>query len=135
VASSILNDVKKIIGMDASYTAFDIDVIIHINTVFVILKGLGIGPTTGFQITGNTETWDAFTGTDLDLNAVKTYIALRVQMIFDPPSASFVIEARNKVIQELEVRMSITREGESWTDPNPPPVPAFPAEDNWWEWF
>jgi hypothetical protein len=135
VTSSILNDVKKVLGLDSAYTAFDTDVIIHINTVFTILNDLGIGPTGGFETTDSSTTWDAFVGTDLSLNRVKSYVALRVQMIFDPPSTSFVIEARNKVIQELEVRMSITREGESWTDPNPPPVPAFPAEDNWWEWF
>jgi len=133
VTSTILNDVKKILGLDASYTAFDTDIIIHINTVFVVLNGLGIGPTNGFQITDNTTTWDAYIGTDLNLNSVKTYIALRVQMIFDPPSTSFVIEARNKVIEELEVRLSIAREDESWTDPNPVTTP--PPENCWWTEF
>lgn len=133
MTSTILNDVKKILGLDASYTAFDTDIITHINTVFVVLNGLGIGPTNGFQITDNTTTWDAYIGTDLNLNSVKTYIALRVQMIFDPPSTSFVIEARNKVIEELEVRLSITREDKSWTDPNPVTTP--PPENCWWTEF
>lgn len=133
--NSILDDVKKLLGIDPSYTAFDTDVIIHINSVFTILHGLGIGPTDGFMIMDNTVTWDAFIGTDLNLNSIKSYFFLRVRMLFDPPTTSFVIESMNKQIEELEWRLSVKREGESWTDPNPPP-PTFPeTEPPWWEIF
>jgi len=119
VVASILDSVKKTLGMDASYTAFDEDVIIHINSVFVTLAQLGIGPTTGFQISDNTATWDAFLGTDILLNNVKSYMYLRVRMLFDPPSTSFHIEAMNKQIQELEWRLNVQREATAWTDPDP----------------
>jgi hypothetical protein len=134
VASSILNDVKKLLGMDATYTAFDTDVIIHINSVFNVLWDLGIGPTTGFMIMDDTATWDAFVGTDLNLNSVKSYVFLRVKRLFDPPTTSFAIESTDRLIQEAEWRLSVKREGESWTDPNPPPT--YPqTEPPWWEIF
>lgn len=131
---SILDDVKKLIGLDASYTAFDLDVMTHINTVFTGLSALGIGPAGGFMITGNTETWDSYIGTDLDLNSVKTYIFMRVRMIFDPPTITAVIDAMKEEIQKLEVLLSIKREGVSWVDPNPPADPVS-TEPPWWELF
>lgn len=134
MTSSILNDVKKLLGMDATYTAFDTDVIIHINSVFNVLWDLGIGPTTGFMITDDTTTWDAFIGTDLNLNQVKSYMFLRVKRLFDPPTTSFAIESTDRLIQEAEWRLSVKREGESWTDPNPPP-PAYQLDPPWWEIF
>jgi hypothetical protein len=120
--------------MDPSYTAFDTDVILHTNTVFNILHGIGIGPTDSYMIEDNTATWDAFVGSDLNLAAVKTYVYLRVKLLFDPPTNSFVIESTNKQIAELEWRLSVKREGESWTDPNPPPPqPPYQLEPPWWE--
>lgn len=125
MAGSILDDVKKFLGLDSSYTAFDLDVITHINTVFTGLSGMGIGPTGGFMITDNTTTWDAFVGTDLNLNSVKTYIYMRVRMIFDPPTIAAVIDANLNEIEKLEWLLSVKREGESWTDPNPTPTPQL----------
>lgn len=136
MANSILDEVKKIVGLASDYTAFDQDIILHINTVFSILNGLGIGPTAGFSIGDNTVTWDDFGAIsgDRTMNSAKTYMALRVKMFFDPPQTSFVIEAMNKQIEELEWRLSVKREGESWTDPNP--VPPYPQTvPPWWEIF
>lgn len=131
--TSILDDTKKMLGLGASYTAFDPDVIMHINTVLSILNQLGIGPVAGFMIADNTVTWDAFIGsTDPTLNAVKSYIFMKVKMLFDPPQTSFVIEAINKQIEELEWRLNVNREGTSWTDPNPP-APTYPNPCYWWE--
>lgn len=132
MTESILDSVKKTLGLASDYTAFDPDVIMHINTVFVIFNGLGLGPTAGFQITDNTTTWDAYTSTNLNLNAVKSDMYLRVKMMFDPPATSFVIDATNKISQELEWRLNVDREGVSWTDPNPPQPPPVPP---WWEIF
>lgn len=131
---SILDDVKKLLSIDPSYTAFDLDVMMHINTVFTGLSALGIGPAGGFMITDNTATWDSYIGTDLDLNSVKTYIVMRVRMIFDPPVIAAVIEAYKAEIEKLEVLLSIKREGESWVDPNPPADPVS-TEPPWWELF
>lgn len=134
MTGSVLDDVKKLLGMDATYTAFDIDVIMHINSVFNVLCDLGIGPTAGFMIMDNTTTWDAFLGTDLNLNQVKSYMFLRVKRLFDPPTTSFAIESIDRLIQEAEWRLNVKREGESWTDPNPPP-PDYLSEPPWWEIF
>lgn len=144
MADSILTNIKKIVGIAESDTSFDPDIVMHANTVFSVLTQLGIGPTAGFMIEDAVPTWDDFlsvrqvgqlnadgtvTYTDEQLaaanqllNMVKTYIYLRVRLLFDPPQTSFVIESLNKQIEELEVRMSIVREGDSWVDPAPPTV-------------
>lgn len=134
MTDSILDSVKKVLGLESTYTAFDTDIILHINSVISVLNQLGIGPVGGFMIVDNTATWDAFVGTntDMNLNMVKTYVYLRVRLLFDPPATSFAIEAFTKQYQELEWRLNVKREGESWTDPNPPPPVTVPPYC-WWE--
>lgn len=122
MAQSILTSVKKILGIAESDTSFDTDVMIHINSVFSVLDQIGIGPEGGLAIEDATSTWDDFT-TDKRLSSVKTYVYLRVRLLFDPPNTSFVIESMNKQIADLEWRLSVVREGDSWADPNPQPVP------------
>ena len=108
---SILNDVKKLLGIMESYEHFDVDIIIHINTAFSTLTQLGIGPSDGFSITNKTETWADFIGDDyLKFQSVKTYIYLKVRMIFDPPSNSSATEAIKSTISELEWRLNINAE-------------------------
>lgn len=135
MADSILNDVKKLLGLDPSYTPFDQDVILHINTVLSTLNQIGIGPTAGFSIVDDTATWDAFMGSSEDptKNNVKSYVFMKVKMMFDPPQTSFVIEAYNRQILELEWRINVNREGTQWTDPDPTPTP--PTVPCWWEGF
>jgi hypothetical protein len=132
VSNSILDSTKKVLGIGPTDPSFDDDVILFVNGVFFTLNQLGIGPDAGFMIVDNTATWDAFIGTDPRLNSVKTYVYLRVRMLFDPPSTSFVIDAMEKQIHELEWRLNTKREGESWTDPNPPSTPP-PASMPWWD--
>lgn len=108
--ASILTSVKKILGMTEAYTAFDEDVIMHINAAFSILTQLGIGQTSGFMLETGLETWDDFIIPDLQLNLVKTYLYLRVRMLFDPPTTSFLIEAMNKQIAEYEWRLGVMRD-------------------------
>lgn len=115
---SILKSVKKTLNLDASYTAFDQDVLTHINTVFAILSQIGIGPEQGFMIEDDTTEWSAYTGDDLFLNMVKSYVYLRVRLLFDPPTTSYLITAQEKQIEEMEVRMSIYRESYAWVNPN-----------------
>ena len=114
---SILNTVKKTLGIEATYTAFDVDIILHINSVFGTLNQLGIGPEAGFAIEDATATWVDFLVTDTRLNPVKTYIYLRVRLLFDPPTSSYHIDAMKEQIQELEWRLSTYREQTGWTDP------------------
>jgi hypothetical protein len=122
VEPSILKSVKKILGLDADYTAFDIDIVTHINTTFTILQQLGIGPVNGFAIEDDTATWDTYLGTDLQLNSVKSYVYLRVRLLFDPPAASFHTEALKQQIQELEWRLNVHHEEQVWVPPTPPPT-------------
>ena len=108
---SILNDIKKLLGIMESYEHFDVDIIIHINTAFSTLTQLGVGPSDGFSITNKTETWADFIGDDyLKFQSVKTYIYLKVKMIFDPPSNSSATEAIKSTISELEWRLNINAE-------------------------
>lgn len=117
MSDSILVSTKKILGLDASYTAFDVDIIMHINSVFGTLNQLGIGPINGFMIEDDTALWRTFIGSDLNLNAVKTYVYLRVRLLFDPPATSFHITAMENQIKELEWRLNVYRETRDWVDP------------------
>lgn len=106
--ASILEDVKKMIGPSASYDAFDTELIIHINSVFSILKQMGVGPQDEtFKITGTSEEWNDFYEDGENLEMVKTYVYLKVRMIFDPPQSSSVSEAFNRQISELEWRLNV----------------------------
>lgn len=106
--ASILEDVKKLIGPSASYDIFDDELIIHINSVFSILKQMGVGPQDEtFKITGRDETWDDFYEEGMNLEMVKTYVYLKVRLIFDPPQSSSVTEAYNRQIQEFEWRLNV----------------------------
>jgi hypothetical protein len=119
VSDSILNSVKKILGIAEDYTAFDVDILMHINTVFATLNQVGVGPVEGFMIEDDTSTWDAFLGTDLRRNNVKTYVYLRVRMLFDPPATSYLIDALKEQYKELEWRLNVYREETAWVDPDP----------------
>ena len=119
MSDSILNTTKKILGIEADYTAFDEDIMIHINSVFATLNQMGIGPVDGFWIDDASATWDNFTMGDRKLNSVKTYVYLRVRLLFDPPTTSYLIGALKEQVQEFEWRLNVKREGESWTNPNP----------------
>lgn len=107
---SILKSTKKILGLAEDYTAFDPDVVTHINAAFSILNQLGVGPAEGFMIEDENEDWDEFIVPQNQLNLVKTYVYLKVRMLFDPPTTSFLIEATNKQIEEYEWRLNEFRE-------------------------
>lgn len=107
---SILKSTKKILGLDDSYTAFDLDVITHINSAFSTLDQLGVGPDGGFFIEDDRDEWSDFTVPKNQLNLIKTYVFLKVRMLFDPPTTSFLIEATNNQLREYEWRISTFRE-------------------------
>ncbi len=108
--NSILNSTKKILGIDPLYTPFDLDIITHINAVFSVLNQLGVGPEDGFFITDETALWTQFLIPQKELNLVKTYMYLRVRVLFDPPGTSYLIEAMNNQLREYEWRLSTFRE-------------------------
>ena len=105
---SILTSIKKLLGITEEYTVFDTDIIIHINSVFMVLSQLGVGPSEGFRIEDKDNLWNEFTNDDIDIEAVKTYVYMKVKLLFDPPLSSVVMECYNRTISELEFRLSVT---------------------------
>ena len=110
--NSILKSTKKMLGLDSEYTAFDVDVIMHINSTFSVLTQMGVGPEAGFMIEDESAVWDDFIAADNRYNNVKTYMYLKVRTLFDPPTTSFLLEAQNKQLAEYEWRLNVTREGD-----------------------
>lgn len=112
VVNSILDSIKKKLGVGADYDVFDLDIMTHINTAFMTLNQLGIGPTEGFAIENAEATWDTFLGASASplLSSVKSHIYFKVRLAFDPPPTSFHIAAIEKQIQELEWRLLILRD-------------------------
>lgn len=107
---SILTTIKKLLGIEEEYTHFDMDIIAHINSVFMILQQLGVGPAEGFSIEDSTANWSDYIDDIHNFEAVKTYIHLKVKLIFDPPTSSAVIQAYKELIAELESRLNIAAE-------------------------
>lgn len=104
--SSILDDIKHMLGITPEETAFDVDIINFINGAFGTLTQLGVGLVVGYQITGKDNQWEEFY-TDPRLNAVRTYVFLRTKIAFDPPTTGFTQAAMDRQIQELEFRLNV----------------------------
>ena len=120
--SSILNDIKKALQVLPEDTTYDLDIIMHINSVFSTLKQYGVGPEDGFEIEDDTATWADFIGPNKAFNFVKSYMFLKVRLLFDPPTTSYLISAYKEQAVEFEARISIEREMHEWVNPNPAPV-------------
>lgn len=103
---SILLTVKKLIGLDESYTVFDPDIIAYINTAFVVLNQLGVGPSKVFSIVDAEDAWSDFGDYEF-IEMVKSYIAKKVQLMFDPPTSGALVEAMKNQIAEAEFRLSM----------------------------
>lgn len=114
---SILKSVKKTLGIEADDTDFDEDILLHINSVFGTLNQLGIGPALGFEIEDDTALWSTYLEGNLKFSGVKTYMYLRVRLLFDPPTTSFHLTAMEKQAAEYEWRLSEVREETDWTEP------------------
>ena len=112
----ILSSIKKLLGLNDGVTVFDTDIVIHINTVFANLTQMGVGPqddegkNIGFKISTGNEVWGDFTSNDILIENVKTYVYIKVKMVFDPPTSSALIDAYNAQAKELEWRI-YTQEG------------------------
>ena len=107
---SILTSIKKMLGITEDYKQFDPDIIMCINSVFVILNQMGVGPSEGFRIDDEYATWSNFIPDDKDdsyLDLVKSYMAMKVKLLFDPPQSSIVMEATNRMISEAEWRLYV----------------------------
>ena len=107
---SILTSIKKMLGIEEEYEHFDPDIVMHINTVFMNLTQIGVGPDTGFIIEDETSVWTDFISDTISLEAIKSYVYLKVKLLFDPPTNSAVIESMNRMINELEFRINLAAE-------------------------
>lgn len=107
MTDSILNTTKKLLGIAEENTEFDLDIILHINSVFTILTQLGVGPSKGFFITDNSAIWSDFIPEGEMMEAVKSYMACKVRMLFDPPTSSATMQALQNMCNELEWRLNV----------------------------
>ena len=107
---SILTSIKKMLGITEDYEHFDSDLIMHINSVFSILTQLGVGPSEGFSIKDKTDVWNDFIPDDPRLESVKSYVYMKVKLLFDPPLSSTVMESTNRMISEFEWRLNVQSE-------------------------
>lgn len=106
---SILTSIKKLLGITEEYEHFDTDLIIHINSVFSILTQLGIGPKDGFSIRDKTSKWSDFLNDkdDKRLEMIKSYVYMKVKLMFDPPTNSSLLESMTRFTNEFEWRANV----------------------------
>lgn len=112
ISSSILETIKKLIGIDKDYGIFDLDLVVAINSAFTILNQLGVGPTKAFVISGPNETWSDFFSETASIELAKSYIYLRARLLFDPPTTGVLHEAIERQISEFEWRLMIQAQEE-----------------------
>lgn len=106
---SILTSIKKLLGPAEEYDHFDPDIIMHINSVFMILRQMGVGPKQGFSICDDTAEWTDYLPNIEEIEAVKTYIYMKVKLVFDPPTGG-VLEMYKEAIKEFEWRLYVEAE-------------------------
>ena len=104
---SILTSIKKLLGITEDYDYFDQDIIMHINAAFMVLTQLGVGPSEGFLITDDTDTWSDFTDDSTNLGSIQSYVYMKVRLMFDPPQNSFTVDSMQKLVNELEWRLNV----------------------------
>lgn len=112
VTDSVLTSIKKMLGILEEYEQFDSDLIMHINSTFSILTQLGVGPSKGFLIEDKNTAWSDFVSDESRMMLVKSYIFLKVKLLFDPPLSSAVLECYKKQIEEYEWRLNVIAENE-----------------------
>lgn len=113
---SILTSIKKLLGIAEEYTQFDTDLIIHINTVLSVLGQIGVGSDGRQSMIDKNTTWESVIGTESKLDMVKSYVYLKVKLLFDPPQSSSVMDAMNRSIDELEWRIFVETDPETPND-------------------
>lgn len=111
IGDSILLSIKKVLNLGVDNTDFDSDLLVHINSVFSVLQQLGVGPEAGFFIDDASANWADYLGNDsAHLNMVKSYMAAKVRILFDPPVSSAVMDSLNRICSEFEWRSNVAAE-------------------------
>lgn len=113
---SILNTTKRLLGIQENYSHFDDEIILNINSAFMSLNQIGVGPEEGFLISGEDNLWSDFLGDRKDLESVKMLVYLKTKLAFDPPQMGYLIDAITKQIEQIEWRLNIQ-------------VETYPAEE------
>lgn len=108
--NSILNTVKQMCNVAQFDEAFDGDLIVYINSVFTILNQLGVGPKDGFSITDDTTTWDDYLSGDISIELVKSYVPMKVKLMFDPPQNGSALENLKELVAESEWRLNVAKD-------------------------
>ena len=108
-SESILDSIKKLIGIEDTETYFDSDIVTGVNSAFSSLNQIGIGPDDGFSISDNTKVWNNYLTNVRTLELVKSYVHLKTKLLFDPPSSSSIVDIINKEISEFEWRLNIIK--------------------------
>ena len=109
---SILTSIKKLLGIAEDDTSFDPDIIMHINSVFMVLRQLGVGPPEGFVIEGEDAVWSDFVSGNTLIESIKTYMYMKVRLIFDPPTSTAMIDSMKRLTDEFEWRLNVAAESE-----------------------
>lgn len=135
--NSVFKSTKQLLGIADSYTAFDTDILTHINSVLGILNQLGVGLPGGISVIDDTTTWDDLGITSLPLlNMCKSYMYLKIRLIFDPPTSRFPLDAIEKQLAELDFRIHVfvdSAEPIPVVEPTRPVPPGpDPNEEEWW---
>ena len=102
----VLITIKKMLGLASDYDAFDVDIVVFINSALLVLKQLGV-PLLVNRISGSSETWADVIGDRNDIEPIKEIVYLRVRRMFDPPASSAVDNAMLEQIHELEWRVNV----------------------------
>lgn len=110
-SDSILVTIKKLLGFDDDYKVFDMDIILHINSTFAALQSFGVGPEEGFSIEDDSTNWEDYIVGDNQMNSVKSYMYIRVRLLFDPPETSYARESLRKQADEIEWRLYVHKGG------------------------
>lgn len=109
---SILKSIKKVLNLGADDTSFDEDIVLYANGAFSTIHQLGVGPVDGFFIEDDSAEWDDFPCTSpQQIHLVKTYVYLRVRILFDPPTTGYLVTALEAQLREYEWRLNQMREG------------------------
>jgi hypothetical protein len=119
---SILKSTKKVLQIAPDDTSFDLDILTHINSAFSDLNDIGVGPEDGFVIEDEAPEWGAFVADEEKVrqSRVKTYVYLKVRLLFDPPATTYHLSAAQEQLKEAEWRLNVGQEAENWVDPDPP---------------
>jgi hypothetical protein len=121
---SILKSTKKVLQIAPDDTSFDLDILTHINSAFSDLNDIGVGPDGGYVIEDEAPEWSDYVPDEEKVrqSRVKTYVYLKVRLLFDPPSTTYHLSAAQEQLKEAEWRLSVGWEATEWVDPDPPVV-------------